>query len=363
MWRALALHLAAERDDPHSLAADALAASSTDQPEEDVRNVLFPRSRPPPGSSTSTYWSSAGSPTPDTHESVSLRLAHPLCLVRSITLRPFRAWFQPGAPVYAPRGVRVRVGRHDLWGVWGEGVRAEVVAAAADTVGVDDDDDQNGPPSPHWAYTSPSSPVAPHGAPQTIVLNPPVLVPGGHLNLLLEGRRAVQEVDGRFYICLAHVRIHGRALTGLKLDAATGILTHGDTPDPLISAGGLAAVSELGRPARLAARRDAGAAALAAGGGGDADGATTDAATDNDGGSDDDDDVAVDPGPLFPPPEGLLDALQRALAAEGGGEGGGAPVDGGLLRAVMAAFRGALPGAGPPPGGHAPRGGGGGDGF
>ena len=240
-------------------------------------------------------------------------------------------------------------------------MRAEVVAAAADTASVDDDENENAPPSPHWAYTSPSSPVAPHGAPQTIVLNPPILVPGGHLNLLLEGRRAVQEVDNQFYLCLAHVRIHGRALTGLKFDAATGILTHGDTPDPLIFAGGLAAVSELGRPARLAARRDAGAAARAAAGA-DAD-ASTDAATDDDGGSDDDDGAAVDPGPLFPPPEGLLDALQRALAAEGGGEGGGAPVDGGLLRAVMAAFRGALPGAGPPHGGHAPRGGGGGDGF
>ena len=123
VWRALALHLAEENDDPHSLAADALAASSTDQPEEDVRNVLFPRSRPPPGSSASTYWSSAGSPTPDKHESVSLRLAHPLCVVRSITLRPFRAWFQPGAPVYAPRSVRGAGGDAQSVG-WGRGGRA-----------------------------------------------------------------------------------------------------------------------------------------------------------------------------------------------------------------------------------------------
>lgn len=43
-------------------------------------------------------------------ESVTFKFDNPLTLVTSISLRPFLAWFQRGNPVFAPAGVRFRLG-------------------------------------------------------------------------------------------------------------------------------------------------------------------------------------------------------------------------------------------------------------
>ena len=40
------------------------------------------------------YWSSAGSESASANEVLTFRLAHPLCLVREVQLRPFKAHFQ-----------------------------------------------------------------------------------------------------------------------------------------------------------------------------------------------------------------------------------------------------------------------------
>ena len=99
-----------------SLIADALAASSTDQPEEHVSNLLSPRSRPRRRWEGAAYWSSSGSADADSDEMLSFRLAHPLCVATAVTVRPFEAHFQPGNPIYAPREVQLASGRSDLWG-------------------------------------------------------------------------------------------------------------------------------------------------------------------------------------------------------------------------------------------------------
>ena len=98
-----------------SLIADALAASSTDQPEEHVSNVLSPRSRPRRRWEPCAYWSSTGSADARSGEALSFRLAHPLCVATAVTVRPFAAHFQPGRPIYAPRSVQLASGRSDLW--------------------------------------------------------------------------------------------------------------------------------------------------------------------------------------------------------------------------------------------------------
>ena len=99
-----------------NLISDALAASSTDQqPEEHVSNVLTPRSHPRRRWEVSSYWSSTGSSDPRSGESLSFRLAHPLCVATALTLRPFEAYFQPGRPVYAPRFAQLASGRSDCW--------------------------------------------------------------------------------------------------------------------------------------------------------------------------------------------------------------------------------------------------------
>jgi len=118
-----------------SLIADALAASSTDQPEEHVSNLLSPRSHPRRRWEACSYWSSAGSADAASDERLSFRLAHPLCVATALVVRPFAAHFQPGRPVYAPRTVQLASGRSDCWseegvvGEWERGGRGGQAAA------------------------------------------------------------------------------------------------------------------------------------------------------------------------------------------------------------------------------------------
>ncbi len=52
-------------------------------------------------------------------EVLSFQLAHPLCVVREVDLRPFRAFFQWEHPIYAPKAVRFRLGGLDCFGADG----------------------------------------------------------------------------------------------------------------------------------------------------------------------------------------------------------------------------------------------------
>jgi len=287
LWRDLARELAGPPDDA-SLLADALGASSTDQPGEGVANTLFPRARPrrrgraqgggDPGAAALTYWSSSGSPdAAHSREWVAYRTVAPLCLVSALTVRPFRAWFQPGLPVYAPVAVRLCAGTADLWGGRVEAARdgplppppssfnprdAPAAAAAAEGAGAAAEAGRAPPPpstpSP-WAWTTPPLPVARTGAPQRLRLGGGghALLGGGHAHLDLLGATQVQaHVDGAFYTCLAHVALWGRALRGLGVarDEASGRLLLRRAPDTVRAAGGLAGVSEGGRLAARAAR-------------------------------------------------------------------------------------------------------------
>jgi len=66
----------------HTIPASANSASSASGlPAEPCR--LLPACR-----------SSRGSLSADSSEALAVRLAHPLCLVSEIQLRPFKAWFQ-----------------------------------------------------------------------------------------------------------------------------------------------------------------------------------------------------------------------------------------------------------------------------
>lgn len=121
-------------DPASSLARNVLGASTTDHREESAINLLLPEERVTFGLGLS-YWSSRGSPDPGSRDWVALRLAHPLVLVQEIRLRPFQAWFQPGGPVYAPVGVRFRIGGPMLFhpGSWqlGEAVLPQVPGVVA----------------------------------------------------------------------------------------------------------------------------------------------------------------------------------------------------------------------------------------
>lgn len=96
-----------ERPEPLSIIADALGASSLDHPAEAPNLTLDPvvRTR-----GLISYWSSAGSEDENSDEWVAYRLVHPLCVVKSMQVRPFKAWFQRGQPIYASKRLRVNMG-------------------------------------------------------------------------------------------------------------------------------------------------------------------------------------------------------------------------------------------------------------
>ena len=74
------------------------------------------RFNPALGIRTRCYWSSKGSRDEDSSEWLLLSLVHPLCVVQSISIRPFRATFQRvqlhhfhhGMPLCALPGIMCR---------------------------------------------------------------------------------------------------------------------------------------------------------------------------------------------------------------------------------------------------------------
>ena len=93
--------------EPLSIIADALESSSIDHPAESPNLTLDPVVRT---HGLISYWSSAGSEDANSAEWVAYRLVHPLCVVQGMQIRPFRAWFQRGNPIYASKKVRIDLG-------------------------------------------------------------------------------------------------------------------------------------------------------------------------------------------------------------------------------------------------------------
>ncbi|KFM25655.1 F-box protein [Auxenochlorella protothecoides] len=198
-------------DPASSLARNVLGASTTDHREESAINLLLPEERVTFGLGLS-YWSSRGSPDPGSRDWVALRLAHPLVLVQEIRLRPFQAWFQPGGPVYAPVGVRFRIGGPMLFhpGSWQLG---EAVL-----------------PQPGVAEV------------QAFRLPRPVLCVGGCVTVELLGKTQRQEEDGLLYVCLSYVHVVGRPLYSFAMDPwrrEGGVALEALAVDPLTAQGGL----------------------------------------------------------------------------------------------------------------------------
>jgi hypothetical protein len=110
--------------------------------------------------------------------------------VHGVQLRPFRAYFQHGHPIYSPLTVRVMLGS------------------------LSEDADAGGAAEYKWQYTSPPFAVAQADALQTLPLPQPVLCVGGVVRLQLCGRAQTQQGDNLFYVCLAHVRALGTPLHG-----------------------------------------------------------------------------------------------------------------------------------------------------
>ncbi len=138
--------------------------------------------------------SSAGSQRADAEDFVVYRLAAHISTVSAVKLRPFRAFFQPHQPVYAPLRVRILLG-----------------ALSEEVGGYGAPGDEN---AVHYHYTSPDFDVEQTDELQTLTLPSPVVCFGGVLRLQLCGRAQSQASDERFYVCLAHVCAKGRPWYG-----------------------------------------------------------------------------------------------------------------------------------------------------
>ncbi|KAH7522708.1 hypothetical protein FEM48_Zijuj07G0167200 [Ziziphus jujuba var. spinosa] len=88
--------------------SEAIGASSTDNyPEESIDNTLEPRDIV---ARRASYWSSKGQSDPSVPETLIYKLDSDFYVVTEINIKPFRAFFQLGFPIYSAKYVRFRMG-------------------------------------------------------------------------------------------------------------------------------------------------------------------------------------------------------------------------------------------------------------
>ncbi|XP_002961963.2 F-box protein At4g00755 [Selaginella moellendorffii] len=173
---------------------NALHASSTDNPNEEVIQTLYPHPKRLSSGSPS-YWSSTGQKLETVPEFLTYRMVTPLCVVEEIKLRPFEAFFQYGSPIYSPKFVRFYFGYQACRAPGGHSWS-----------------------NPHpdgnyvWKYVSPMYPVEQADSLQTFRLPRPVVCIGGIFQVELIGRVQKQSTDQLYYICICHVSAQGRSL-------------------------------------------------------------------------------------------------------------------------------------------------------
>ncbi|KAL2540128.1 F-box protein [Abeliophyllum distichum] len=180
--------------------SDAIIASSTDNyPQESIKNTLEPRDRI---DHRASYWSSRGESDPAVPETLTYKLAARLCLITEIHVQPFLAYFQFGNPIYSAKAVRFRMG-HPMEPMEVESVGRDEFPACQEFAG----------DKFLWTYTSPEFPMVQENHLQKFKLPEPVLCIGGILQVELLGRVQTQQMDGLYYICIAHVQAVGIPLS------------------------------------------------------------------------------------------------------------------------------------------------------
>ncbi|KAJ6872736.1 hypothetical protein NC651_031765 [Populus alba x Populus x berolinensis] len=174
---------------------DAISASSTDNyPEESIRNTLQKGDRV---GRRASYWSSKGQRKAAVPETLVYKLVADICVITEINIQPFQAYFQWGSPIYSAESVRFHLG-HPKCPM--DDTLGEPLDSCADDKFI-------------WTYSSPEFPMAQESSLQNFKLPEPVVCIGGILQIELLRRVQRQEMDGLFYICVAHVQVKGRPLS------------------------------------------------------------------------------------------------------------------------------------------------------
>ncbi|KAL5219031.1 hypothetical protein ABZP36_019715 [Zizania latifolia] len=164
-----------------------IGASSTDNfPEESIDNTLEPNDHV---HHQPSYWSSSGHDDSDVPESLMYRLNSDMCIIDEIRVRPFKAYFQLGNPIYSSKEVRFWMGHSKL----PHGLEHFVMDEDDNLMAIADENYV-------WTYTSPEFPMLQENVLQSFKLPHPVLCIGGIVKVELLGRVQKQAVDDRYYI-------------------------------------------------------------------------------------------------------------------------------------------------------------------
>lgn len=177
-----------------------IGASSTDYfPDETIDNTLEPQERI---NHRPSYWSSGGEVDPDVPESLTYRLNSDICIIDEVRIRPFKAFFQIGDPIYSSKAVRIRLGHSKL-------------PPGEESFVTDENENQKAIADENyvWTYTSPEFPMLQENVLQTFKLPRPVLCVGGVVKIELLGRIQKQATDDKYYICVCHAQVMGRSLS------------------------------------------------------------------------------------------------------------------------------------------------------
>ncbi|KAF4704237.1 hypothetical protein FOZ62_018909 [Perkinsus olseni] len=187
----------------YDLITEGIVANSQDDPVQDVSKSV---------TNDDEFWSSSGKAHMACHGNCSSRRELPTCvcnpeylvyglcdrsLITRVEINFYRADYQPGQPIYAPRAVRVFV-RDDLEDEW------TAVTAFIET--------QNT-----------SKRLSIHLAPRIVI--------GTFIKLELYGRQQTQQEDGQWYVCVRYARVVGVPLSSSHFSRRYPILKS------LISAG------------------------------------------------------------------------------------------------------------------------------
>ncbi|KAF7046836.1 hypothetical protein CFC21_055835 [Triticum aestivum] len=184
---------------PRDCIIHCIGASSTDEfPMETIENTLH---RLDQLNFRPCYWSSRGNRDPAAPECLIYRLQADLCLVDEIKMKPYKALFQIGDPIYSAKSIRFQMGypRSPL--------RPEALVCDENEGQLIDDRNYV------WTYTSPEFPVLQEDVLQSFKLPRQVLCIGGVVKVELLGRAQKQAIDGLYYVCVSHVQILGKPLS------------------------------------------------------------------------------------------------------------------------------------------------------
>ncbi|XP_073001644.1 F-box protein At4g00755 isoform X2 [Typha latifolia] len=176
-----------------------LGASSTDNfPDESIANTLEPSDRV---DMRPSYWSSGGKRDPGIPESLTYRLTSGLCVINEIKIKPFKAFFQFGDPIYSAKSVRFSMGYFKL-------------TRDSECYVSDENEGQLAVDENYvWTYVSPEFPMSQDNVLQSFKLPRPALCIGGVVKIELLGRVQKQAMDNLYYICVCHVQVIGFPLS------------------------------------------------------------------------------------------------------------------------------------------------------